>query len=82
MERADGATCEFRYENVELAVPVTRQFDETRQVFAPSHVGACIGYLATRSSDPTSESFEPIQSARAQDDLRAAFSKHDRSRLA
>jgi hypothetical protein len=35
-----------------------------------------------RACDPTSESLEPIQSARAEDDLRAALSEHDRSRLA
>jgi hypothetical protein len=28
MEQADRATCEFRYENIELAVPVTRQLPE------------------------------------------------------
>jgi hypothetical protein len=39
-------------------------------------------YLATRSRDPTSESLEPIQSARAEYDLCAAFSEHDRSRFA
>jgi hypothetical protein len=38
--------------------------------------------LAPRARDPTSESLEPIQSARAEDNLRAAFRKHDRSRLA
>ena len=41
-----------------------------------------MGYLAPRACDPTSESLEPIQSARAEDDLRAALSEHDRSRLA
>jgi hypothetical protein len=34
MGHADRATCKFRYENVELAVPVTRQVDEARQVVA------------------------------------------------
>jgi hypothetical protein len=38
-------------ENIELAVPVARQFDEARQVFAPSHVCACIGYLAPASAN-------------------------------
>ena len=49
---------------------------------APSHVCACIGYLAARSRDPTSQSLEPIQSARGEYDRCAAFSEHDRSRLA
>jgi hypothetical protein len=38
---------------------------------APSHVYACIGYLATRSRDATSESLQPIQSERAEYDVRA-----------
>jgi hypothetical protein len=36
-------------ENIELAV--ARQFDEARQVLAPSHVCACIGYLAPASAN-------------------------------
>jgi hypothetical protein len=65
MGQADRATGEFRHEDVELAVAVTRQVDETRQVLALPHVCACISDLATRSRDPTSESLKPIQSARA-----------------
>jgi len=38
--------------------------------------------LATRFRDPTSESLESIQSARAEHDLCAAFSEHDRRRFA
>jgi len=75
-------TCESCYEKIELTVPITRQVDDARQVLAPSHVCAGIGYLATRSRDTTSESLKPIQSARADYDLCAAFSEHDRSRLA
>jgi hypothetical protein len=39
-------------------------------------------YLATRSRDPASERLKPIQSPRAEPDLRAAFSERDRSHLA
>ena len=35
-----------------------------------------------RARDPTSESLQPIQSARTEDDLRAAFREHNRSRRA
>jgi len=42
----------------------------------------CVGDLGARSRDTTSESLQPIQSARAQHDLRAVFSQHLRSRLA
>jgi hypothetical protein len=39
-------------------------------------------YLTTRSRNPASESLQSIQSARAEYDLCAAISKHDRSRFA
>jgi hypothetical protein len=39
----------------------------------------CIGDFPTRSFDPTSERLQPIQSARAEYDFRAALSEHDRS---
>jgi hypothetical protein len=35
------------------SVLVTRQVEEARQLLARSHVSAYIGYLATRSRDPT-----------------------------
>ena len=64
-----------------MAVALTRQVDETRHVLALSHVSLCIGDFPTRPFDPTSERLQPIQSSRTEDDLCAAFSKHDRSRL-
>jgi len=70
--QADRAICEFCYENVELPLPVARQLDELRHVLAPSQVGACIGDLAARSRDPTSERLKPIQSAHTEHDLRAS----------
>jgi len=66
-------------ENVKLAVALTRQVDETRHVLAPSHVSLCIGDFPTRPFDPPSERLQPIQSARAEYDFRAALSEHDRS---
>jgi hypothetical protein len=41
-----------------------------------------IGYFPTRSHNSASEGLESIQSARAEYNLRAAFSKHNRSRFA
>jgi len=67
--QADTAICEFCYENIELAVSLTRQIDETRHVLGLSHDCACIGDLATCSRDPASQNLKPIQSARAEHNL-------------
>jgi hypothetical protein len=45
-------------------------------------VRACIDYPSTRSRDTVSESLKAIQSARAEYDLRTAFSEQERSGLA
>src|SRR5437868_6514049 len=46
---ADRAIGEFCYENIDLALPVARRVNETRQLLAPLHVCARLRYLAAHS---------------------------------
>src|SRR6266403_6390647 len=72
VERRNWHNAGIAEENVELAVPLTCQLDEVGYVATPFHVCACIGGFAASIRDAGRQSFQAIQSPRAEYDLRTA----------
>ena len=68
-------------ENVELAVPVTRQLHELGQVATPFHIRRCDGGIAAHFGDAFSKGLETVLSPRPEHDFGATRSEQERSRL-
>ena len=72
----------FVDEHVELAEALQRQIDEGGKVVAPPDIRPCEVGLAACRRYSGREGLEPVQTPRAEHELRAARRKQERSRLA